>query len=353
MKFVCYRHWEQLPDNANALFEQYEKDSLFYSRIWFECLTAHTQDKQQSLIIACVINDENVFAVLPMLMCAQNSLSALSNNFTSLFSVLVSRNAPQDKILTCLAEGLSRLPIHPLRFEPVDIHDTNISSLVHALQLYGFRCSPYFRFYNWSHSLNGQSFNEYMAERPGSLRNTIQRKQRKLDREHGYKIQLYKDSDIKQALSDYQITYNASWKSGEFFSSFTPALAQNLSRFGWTRLAILYVNHEPIAAQIWFIVHGKANIYRLVYDEQWKQYSPGSILTHFLMRYVIETDKVSHIDFLTGNEGYKQDWMSIRKERIGIALAKSPVKNNVFTRSTQFLKKLFSRSKKNVLANMQ
>ncbi len=33
------------------------------------------------------------------------------------------------------------------------------------------------------------------------------------------------------------------------------------------------------------------------------------------MEYVIDTDKVDEIDFLTGNERYKQDWMSQRKAR--------------------------------------
>jgi CelD/BcsL family acetyltransferase involved in cellulose biosynthesis len=36
------------------------------------------------------------------------------------------------------------------------------------------------------------------------------------------------------------------------------------------------------------------------------------------MAYVIDTDKVEEIDFLTGNEAYKQDWMSERRERWGL-----------------------------------
>ena len=75
------------------------------------------------------------------------------------------------------------------------------------------------------------------------------------------------------------------------------------------------------------MLHKKANIYRLAYDPDWKKYSPGSILTEYLMHYVIDTDKVTEIDFLTGNERYKQDWMTIRRERLGVRLAK-PLKNN-------------------------
>ena len=275
---------------------------------------------------------------------AEGSLSSLSNNFTTLYSLLITNNDQQDAILTCLADGLFQISFQPIRFEPIDTNDGNMTRLRQSLESCGFQSHPYFRFYNWMHPLNGQSFDEYMAERPANLRNTIRRKQHKLEREHDYDIRLYKDAGIDQALVDYDAVYRASWKASEFFSNFTPALVKSLSQLGWSRLAILYINEQPIAAQIWFVVHDKANIYRLVYDEDWKKYSPGSLLTQYLMRYVIDTDKVSEIDFLTGNERYKQDWMTVRRERLGIRFAKQPEQKNSFSRTIQSLKKLLPRS---------
>ena len=72
-------------------------------------------------------------------------------------------------------------------------------------------------------------------------------------------------------------------------------------------------------------------------------YSPGTILTQYLMRYVIDTDKVAEIDFLTGNEHYKQDWMTVRREHLGIRFAKQSEQKNSFSRKIQSLKKLLSR----------
>ncbi len=34
-----------------------------------------------------------------------------------------------------------------------------------------------------------------------------------------------------------------------------------------------------------------------------------------MMEAVIDSDKVEEIDFLTGNDRYKQDWMSERRQR--------------------------------------
>lgn len=322
MKFICYSQWQQLPKSADLLFSEGERNSLFLSRIWLENMTAHALDEGYSMCLACVIEGDEFLAILPMMMCPQGSLKALSSRFTTLFSLLFCDDCHQDLVLNCLAQGLAQLPEHPIRFEPVDADDHNMVRLQECMESHGFQSHPFFRFYNWVHHLNGQSFKEYMSERPANLRNTIRRKQNKLEREHGYAIKLFEDAGIDQALKDYVDVYKASWKANEFFSDFTPALVKSLSRKGWLRLGVFYIDSKPIAAQIWFVVYSKANIYRLVYDESWKAYSPGSILTQHLMQHVIDVDKVSEIDFLTGNESYKQDWMTVRKERLGFIFEK-------------------------------
>ena len=350
MEFICYREWYQLPEDADAMFEANEQNSLFLSRKWFENLTTHALSEDQSLLLACVLEDGHVLAILPMLQCVQGGLSALSGCFTTLYSFLLVESYQQNEVLNCLAEGLSNLPVHPIRFEPVDAADQNMICLRESLESCNFKSEAYLRFYNWSHVVNGQSFEQYMEARPSHLCNTIRRKQRKLEREHGYDIQLFKVDDIEQALSDYSIVYMASWKANEFFSEFTPSLVRSLSQLGWLRLAILYAKQQPVAAQIWFVVHGKANIYRLVYDDHWKVYSPGSILTQYMMRYVIDIDKVTEIDFLTGNEYYKQDWMTVRKERLGYVFAKESKLDNKIKQTIYFFKnKLFkNRNKQNL-----
>jgi len=104
---------------------------------------------------------------------------------------------------------------------------------------------------------------------------------------------------------------------------------------------VLFVKQQPVAAQLWFVLHGKANIFRLAYDQAWKQYSPGSILTSFLMEYVIDTDNVTEIDFLTGNDTYKQDWMSERRERWALSCVKRRKPTGMFDFFSESLKSIF------------
>ena len=58
-------------------------------------------------------------------------------------------------------------------------------------------------------------------------------------------------------------------------------------------------------------------MYKLAYDEAFKGYSPGTVLTARLMQHVIEHDKVA-VDYLIGDDAYKTSWMSHRRERWGL-----------------------------------
>jgi hypothetical protein len=314
MEFVCYADWKQLPESVNRLFAQAEKESVFFSRPWFENLLANGLDEGESLLVACVLNGDEVLALLPLSRRDGAHYHSLKHLYSSLSTLLLHDDRRQE-ILKCLAQGLGRLPINYLQLDPMAENDSNLRDLQQAMESAGYTCQRYFRFYNWFYPTRGRTFTEYLAERPSRVRNTIGRKQRKLAREHGYRVQLFTADDIDQGLADYKAVYNASWKAHEQFDGFVEGLAQSLSTRGWLRLAVLYVDQIPAAAQFWFVVHGRASIFKLVYDEKWKGYSPGTILTAYLMEHVINVDRVEQIDFLTGNDAYKQEWMAERRER--------------------------------------
>jgi CelD/BcsL family acetyltransferase involved in cellulose biosynthesis len=183
-----------------------------------------------------------------------------------------------------------------------------------------------------------------MAGRPALLRNTISRKTRKLEREHGYEIRLFTGEEALLRMPDYDVVYNASWKQNEIWNTgFRECFTEAFSRAGWSRLAILYIKGQPVAAQLWFVCHNKASIFRLAYDKAWRQYSVGSILTSFLMEYVIDTDRVEEIDFLTGNDAYKQDWMSERRERFLLSCIKNRSPASRYQRLVASLKQMLKR----------
>ena len=378
MEFVCYTDWDQLPKSANALFEKGEKDSVFLSRPWFESLVATALDDDHSMVLACVVARGKVMAMLPLMeYTGVNIWYSLRHAYTPIYSLLV-LDDDQEQVLNCLVQALRELPVKGLLLEPVADDDSKLIGFQKLMESAGFNCTNTFRHYNWIYRLHGQSYADYMATRPAHLRNTIARKRRKLEREHGFEIRLYTGDEVPQHMADYYAVYNASWKqseignteflkqfverfslvrssgasssgacssatiSSETISSETKSSEAGFSRVGWSRLAILYIKGQPVAAQLWFVCHGKASIFRLAYDKAWRRYSTGSILTSFMMEYVIDTDKVNEIDFLTGNDAYKQDWMSERRERFLLSCIKSPVPTS---RVKQFLELLRKKPK--------
>lgn len=340
MKFVCYADWGELPESANALFAQGEKTSIFLSRPWFETLAARGLAADQAMLLACVVDGEKVMAILPLARSAGNTWYALSHRYTPFYSLLLAGD-DRPAVLDCLVQGLSRLPVDALLLEPVADDDDRLHDLQQAMAVAGFRFYRRFRLYNWIYRVQGQSYAEYMASRPARLRNTIARKQRKLEREHGYAIRLYCGDEVPRAMADYYTVYDASWKANEQYTDLVDRMVAGFSTRGWSRLAVLYVAGRPIAAQLWFVLHGKASIFRLAYDEAWKPWSPGSILSAYLMAYVIDTDKVEEIDFLTGNDAYKPDWMSERRERFALSCVKSVKPAGRYEQVMTALKNLF------------
>ncbi|MCW9031357.1 MAG: GNAT family N-acetyltransferase, partial [Gammaproteobacteria bacterium] len=154
MKFVCYSNWDQLPESANALFEQAEKDSIFFSRPWFENVDAAAvgnvgdNDKDKTLALACVLAESTVLAILPLVRNASNSGYSLKHRYTPVYSLLmVDEN--QEQVLACLGQGLNQLPLNGLLLEPVAGNDTKLDGLQRVMEAAGFSCHHAFRFYNW------------------------------------------------------------------------------------------------------------------------------------------------------------------------------------------------------------
>ena len=125
-------------------------------------------------------------------------------------------------------------------------------------------------------------------------------------------------ANIERDIDSYQEVYEASWKTHEPYADFVPSLIRRLADIGMLRLGIARLQGKPIAAQLWIVGEGKASIYKVAYHEEFSAYSPGTVLTSYLMQYVVEQDQVNEVDFLIGDDEYKRIWMSDRRERWGV-----------------------------------
>jgi hypothetical protein len=158
---------------------------------------------------------------------------------------------------------------------------------------------------NWIAHTAGQSFDQYWAARPSRLRNTVKRKARAAPID----IAIHTRFD-PAAWADYEAIYAASWKPGEGSPAFLRAMAESADTL---RLGIARHEGRPVAAQLWTIDGGTATIHKLAYREDARALSPGSILGHAMFAHVIDRDRPAIIDYGTGDDTYKADWMDQRR----------------------------------------
>jgi hypothetical protein len=161
---------------------------------------------------------------------------------------------------------------------------------------------------NWRADTAGMDFASYWAKRPGKLRSTAERKAKS----GGLETEVYDRFD-KAAWADYEAVYAASWKPGEGSPAFLRALAEQEGAAGTLRLGIARRDGQALAAQLWLVDNGEATIHKLAYREEAKALSPGTVLSMAMFRHVLDRDRVDRIDYGTGDETYKADWMDERR----------------------------------------
>lgn len=323
MEFVCYHDLAALPAGADTLFAGSAQRSLFLSRPWFENLAATAAQDPAGLRLAGVLEGGRLLALLPLLAGPDGVWRAWRHRYTTHYSLLLADGDPT-AVLRCLVQGLQGLRLRALLLEPVGDWDPAINALRQALVAAGFVCETRFRFYNWVLRPGGQSYAEYLAARPPRLRNTLARRQRRLQREQDYRLQLHVGDQVPAAMVDYHAVYRASWKASEQYAGLLDGLVGLSAAPGWPRLGVLTIQGRPVAAQLWFVVGGRASIFRLAHDQAWQRYSPGSLLTAWMLRRMLDVERVVEVDFLTGNEPYKQDWMGQRRECLVLSCLAPP-----------------------------
>lgn len=161
---------------------------------------------------------------------------------------------------------------------------------------------------SWRADTGGKSFADYWAARPSRLRSTAARK----GRTAGLTIEVHRAFD-PPAWAAYEAVYRASWKPEEGSFAFLRALAEQEGAAGTLRLGIACKDGEPVAAQLWTVENGTAWIHKLAYREDSRSLSPGTILGEAMFRSAIDEDRVATIDYGTGDEPYKADWMDRRE----------------------------------------
>ena len=249
-------------------------------------------------------------------------IQGVSNYYTPLFcpAVFVGIDVDQVDLCASLSRVRELTGSEVLMLQPLSQDDAFWQELEQGLALDGYRTDRYFCFGNWYEVVEGRTFGDYWAYRPSRLRNTVVRARRRLTQKHVWGIEVRSEPgpELERAIETFQAVYGRSWKQPEPCPDFMPALIRMAADIGALRLGQLRLDGKVVAAQVWLVYSGKASIYKLAYVPGHEKLSLGSVLTAALMEHVIDQDGVAEIDYLMGDDQYKQDWMTSRRERVGL-----------------------------------
>ncbi len=324
----CFHSIKAIPERFTPLFEQASQESLFYSRHWFYLL-------EQSIFHSLVrvftvsLNDASPLLILPCYESKQGTeLHALSNYYSALYKPLCHSSYPHMvTVFDALIREINRHHYQRICL-PAMPKDKVYEQLQQRFSYHAYMTKSFFCFGNWYEPIETSVFTDYLSHRPSQLRNTLRRKAKKLTDHHI--VISSEPKEIQRLFPHYQAIYAKSWKGDEAYPDFIEEMVFSLARKGVMRVAIAYIANKPAAAQLWMVTKSRdqkcgqsnavASIYKLAYDPHFKNSSIGSILTAAMFKHVIEQDRVSKIDYLSGDDAYKKDWMSNRNERWGLLM---------------------------------
>jgi len=311
--------FEELSDEAVLLLKS-ENVGFFSSYEWYEnWVNSVLHLKKEHVAFLNYYNKSKLTLLLP-LKFNKSSLESLTNYYSPIFQIVASENS---FLLSFVKEFLLELKNESFTWDVLVLHsmDREEVSLISDLKGLGLPSSPFYCFANWYLDVNQRSFDEYFSSLSSRVRNTVVRKTKQFNKLEGAKVEIIHEGEgLEKAIKAFEAVYDSSWKGEETFPGFISGLMRMASKQGVLRLGIAYINDVPAAAQLWIVADDTAYIYKLAYDEKHKKLSIGSILTATLMRYAIDVDKVKCVDYLSGDDAYKKEWMSDRRERWGIMI---------------------------------
>ena len=283
--------------------------SFFASRAWWETILAHgiPGGARPEFVL---IGDRGLFPMLhdP----ASGGFRALTTPYTCLYEPVGDAACH-----TAFARFCRSFPTTRLDALPAAAAD----ALAVAGGRAGLSVARFEHFGNWYEDITGLDWSGYLARRPGATRETIRRRTRRAERMADTEFHLFRDeTSLDRGIAAFEEVYARSWKDPEPFPAFNEAQIRAAARQGVMRLGVWWIGGIAAAVQFWIVERNKATVLKLAHDEVFKAHSPGTVVTAWMIRHMIEQEGATELDFGRGDDPYKKNWVASRRPRMGVLL---------------------------------
>jgi hypothetical protein len=286
---------------------------------WFQTLADTTLRPQDECVLAVAKdNGGAVRAALPLIRDKNDELRALTSPYTTLYTPPLSGL----EWARYLGVNAPAFVANVLRLDALDLDNPAMSAFLDGLATSSLAHVTFVHFPNWFETI--EDFGLYWSTRPSRLRSTVRRKLASIQKNHQLEFGFATtETEIESALQEYLDVYGSSWKPAEPHPNFVCAMVKNLGTFR--------LNGSVIAAQIWLLKDGKATIFKLAHREGFTGLSPGTLLTHWMLKTVCRKENVQEFDFGRGDDAYKREWLSNVRLRHGLIAANRKSRKGLVT----------------------
>lgn len=344
-----------LEKSWHELFTHSGKTSFYLSYHWFYIILKLWDDPKQVIHMIYIFAENQPIAIIPTCIRERHehffsvrTLEVIGNIYTPLRGFIVRKGNEQPA-----AEALADLLTNSaewdmIRFDDMPESDSFLNILADRLRTRGMPAYVTHQYDNMVIDLSSMGDSgKYWRTLSQNLRQGIRRCIHKLNKAGRLDIVLTMRSgqDLDRAIRDDFAVYEKSWKIKESDQEWHVRLFEYLAQNGFLRLVIMYHSpdldgsaetpkpfpgHEssikdgnpvptgavPIATFFYLVYGNTAYFLKTAYREDYAQYSPGSVLKWFLIKWLIDEDRIAVIDFQKGDDAYKFKWAHFHERRV-------------------------------------
>ncbi len=332
----------------DRILRENNSENFYLSFEWFYYILHCSKNPPKNLYLIVFKKSERTAAIIPCCIVHKhlrffdvNSFEIIGNIYSAFKGGIVLKgeeNEVAEKFLAHLTETKSN-DWDIIDFEYISPSDPFIAALKAAAKkrkLKNLQTDPFANL-KLDLSLFSNS-EEYFRSMGKNHRRNIVKRINKLNREGEFDIVCiaHNADNLSVMMEHFYAVYDESWKKKDIDPRFHARLAEHLAARGKLRLFLLCFrpdsadsrkngnakkfssyqsciqnftgfneNFIPIAAL--FYVKSGDTVYALktAYSEKYSDYSPGTVLWWFSIKYLLETDKCRRLDFQKGDEDYK------------------------------------------------
>jgi len=348
--FFLKEGWE------NILAENQE-DNLYYSFDWYYAASHFYIDPIDSPFIICVKKKQKLIAILPYCIIKKrlrlfsfNSLELIGNIYSAYRGGIVLKGN-EFEVASAIVNFLlkHRAMWDILHFEDIPESDPFLAAAIHFFTRKKVLIQLTEQYAKLVIDADpGMRSTDYWCKLGKNLKQNIRTSINRMNRIGRFLIvpTIRPGQDIQTAMDHYYEIFSHSWKEPEIDPQFHRKLAAYLLTSGKLRLFILYfkkeescpaddiafpiLSHEsdlspdqripegylPIATSFYAVSGRYACLLKTAYREDHAIYSSGTVLSWFAVKWLLDKDNVTMIDFQKEDDAYKFKWGRIKERHM-------------------------------------